>query len=253
MSNTQYSVMVVEDEKMLAKSICRNIERANSHFKVTATATNGEDALNIIDEALPNVVFTDIQMPAMNGLELARKIHSNYNFIPCVIISGHSDFSYAQEAIEADVVDYLLKPINFSQLQKVLLKIEQNLIASHEELRIAEANSFQKPEEIIELIVKYIHKHYSDILDLTAISNEFGFSVSYLTKIFKKHTGQTPSKYIRDYRIGIARQLLRQPDFAINKIAESVGYPDQFHFSKTFKLVTGMSPTDYRAAQIEEE
>ena len=227
MSKAKFSVVVVEDEKLIARNISRSIQRVNSSFEVVAIASNGEEALAITDELLPNVVFTDICMPIMDGLELAKRIREKYDFIVCVILSGHNDFAYAKEAIQHQVMEYLLKPVNDDELSEVLRKIEKNLLTFQEEFEMANNTSFQKPENIAELV-------------------EFGFSVSYLTKIFTKFTGKTPSKYIRDYRISLAKQLLRNPNLSISVVGKKVGYPDQFHFSKIFRQATGMSPSEFR-------
>ena len=124
----------------------------------------------------------------------------------CVILSGHNDFAYAKEAIQHQVMEYLLKPVNDDELSEVLRKIEKNLLTFQEEFEMANNTSFQKPENIAELVEEYIHKHYMELLELGEIAEKFGFSVSYLTKIFTKFTGKTPSKYIRDYRISLAVQ-----------------------------------------------
>ncbi|NLW11376.1 MAG: response regulator [Clostridiaceae bacterium] len=246
MSSAKFSVLVVEDEKLIARNISRSIMRVNNNFEVVAVASNGKDALEITEELLPNVVFTDIRMPEMDGLELANKICENFDFIICVVLSGYNDFAYAKEAIRYNVMDYLLKPINDNELSAVLSKIEKTLLAFQKDLDIENSLSPHKPEEIVELVQEYIHNHYMDVLDLGEIADRFGFSTSYLSKIFAKSSGKSPSKYIRDHRICIAKQLLRNPALSIAVIGRKVGYPDQFHFSKVFKQTTGLSPTDYR-------
>lgn len=251
MSKAKFSVLVVEDEKLIARNISRSIERVNGNFEVVAMVSNGKEALEIIDELLPNVVFTDICMPVMDGMELAKLIHKKYDFIRCVILSGHNDFVYAKEAIQHRVTDYLLKPINDEELGQVLEHLEKHLLAIQEGLEQQEGNSFQTPEKIVELVVEYIHNHYMDVLELGEIAAQFSFSVSYLTKIFTRLVGKTPSKYIRDYRINIAKQLLRNPNLSINTVGKKVGYPDQFYFSKIFKQATGLSPSEYRAQRTQ--
>ena len=181
MSKAKFSVLVVEDEKLIARNISRSIQRVNSSFEVVAIASNGEEALAITDELLPNVVFTDICMPIMDGLELAKRIREKYDFIVCVILSGHNDFAYAKEAIQHQVMEYLLKPVNDDELSEVLRKIEKNLLTFQEEFEMANNTSFQKPENIAELVEEYIHKHYMELLELGEIAEKFGFSVSYLT------------------------------------------------------------------------
>ncbi len=78
------------------------------------------------------------------------------------------------------------------------------------------------------------------------MADTLGFSSAYLTKIFTKHEGLPPSKYIKKYRLTIAKQLLLTTDIPISAIAEQTGFSDQFHFSKTFKSALGLSPSDYR-------
>ena len=101
-------------------------------------------------------------------------------------------------------------------------------------------------DDIASLVKKYIESNYQKPIDLNIIADHFSFSPSYLTKIFLKHNYITPSKYILNYRINIAKQLLRDFILPVKIIAGRVGYTDPFHFSKSFKKVTGISPTSYR-------
>ncbi|ALB45148.1 response regulator transcription factor [Clostridium beijerinckii] len=244
-NNITFSVIVVEDEKLIAKNIIKNIYRANENFEVIGTANNGREALELIETLLPNIVFTDIRMPIMDGLELTKLIFEKYPFIHCVIISGHSDFSYARTAIRYGVSDYLLKPINLGELTTTLSNIEKILLASQNDFNISEF-TYKKPNEIVDLVTEYIKSNYHETIDLAALASHFGFSISYLTKIFTKYMNMSPSKFIKEYRINISKQLLRNVSLPVSTVSEKVGYPDQFHFSKTFKQITGMSPSDYR-------
>ncbi len=88
-------------------------------------------------------------------------------------------------------------------------------------------------------------------MNLTEPADKFGFSSAYLSKIFLKYVDITPSKYIKDYRIKMAKQLLLNPDVTIAAVSQETGFTDPFHFSKTFKTVTGFTPTEYRGIHIE--
>ena len=79
MEERKYRVIIAEDEKLIAKNIAKHIETENPCFKVCGIYSNGEDALNAIKQQPPDVVFTDISMPVMSGLELASKIHHTMN------------------------------------------------------------------------------------------------------------------------------------------------------------------------------
>ncbi len=242
-----YPVIVVEDEKLIAKNIAKHIEAENKSFKVVGIYTNGEDALDAIRKQPPAVVFTDISMPVMTGLELAEEIHRTMNHVKCVIITGYADFEYAKQAMRYDVKDYLLKPLDTTELHTVLKALEISLTDQSIQMRSENSNeSSLSPEEIVSLVTDHVKKHYTEELDLNSIARELGFSSSYLTKVFNKVENCTPSKFIRSYRMGIAKQLLSDNKLTIQQIASHVGYNDQFHFSRSFKQIFGISPTEYK-------
>lgn len=250
MSDGKYRVIVAEDENLIAKNIARHIEAENQNFKVIGMYSNGEDAFNAVKEQLPDVVFTDISMPVMTGLELAARIHESFSHIKCVILTGYADFEYAKEALHYDVEDYLLKPLNMDELRKVLKNLELSLpaikgvLSSDTKGDLSDSN--YSAEEIVILVKEYVQKNYAKELDLNSIADALGFSSSYLTKVFNKVEQTTPSKYIRNYRMGIAKQLLLDKNMTIAQVAECVGYNDPFHFSKSFKQTYGVSPTEVR-------
>lgn len=241
-----FSVVVVEDEKIIAKSIAKNIEVLNKNFKVIRIERNGVDALSFIKQHTPNVIFTDIQMPVMDGIELIKQISEYNNYIKCVVLSGHDDFAYAKSAIEYGVFAYLLKPVDLDELSNILKKLELTFLSTYEMFTSGQKFPSYNSEEVATLVKKYIEQNYQKQIDLNIIADHFSFSQSYLTKIFVKYTNITPSKYILNYRINIAKQLLGDLSLTINMVANMVGYTDPFHFSKSFKQVVGTSPASYR-------
>lgn len=238
------TVVVVEDEKLIAKSIVNNIEKVNDDFKVTGVAYNGEDGFALVRSLLPNILFTDIKMPIVDGLKLISMVKENFPFIKIVVVSGYDDFVYARAALHNNVSDYLLKPINLFELQKTLRSIKNELIAGIDSLQAA--GEVKKPGEIVTMVKEYMHVNYSKQIDLAQIADAFGFSSAYLTKIFREQLQTTPSKYLNEYRMMIAMQLLRDTALPVKNITEQVGFVDQFHFSKRFKLYSGYSPAQYR-------
>jgi two-component system response regulator YesN len=129
--------LVIEDEPIICKNIVKKINQAQRGFKVIGSQSNGYNALQVLDDLNPDVIFTDIRMPVMDGLEFIRKVREINAKIPVVIITGHTDFEYAQKAIGMDVTEYLLKPLKMESLQVTLEKIKKKLIenqTSQEEL-----------------------------------------------------------------------------------------------------------------------
>jgi two-component system response regulator YesN len=247
-----FSVVVVEDEKLIAKNIAKNIEALNSKFKVISIESNGEDALTFIKEHTPNVIFTDIQMPVMDGIELMKQISEYNNYIKCVILSGHDDFIYAKSAIEYGAFAYLLKPVNLEELSNILRRLELTFLSAYDKLSTVQTLPSYSAEEIAGLVKKYIEQNYNKTIDLNTIADYFSFSPSYLTKVFVKYTHITPSKYLQNYRINKSKQLLQDPSLTINMVSNMVGYTDPFHFSKVFKQVVGVSPAGFREGQNKE-
>lgn len=119
--------MVVEDEPPIMRQIVKLINEYGDDIKVTATAGNGRKALEILEEEKIDVVFTDIKMPVVDGLELAEQIKTKFPDLMVVIVSGYQDFQYARKAIQFHVYDYLLKPVSKDAIRDLLTKIENEI------------------------------------------------------------------------------------------------------------------------------
>lgn len=120
-----YSILVVDDEPLVTKGIRIILERSNLPLDSIREAENGEEALSMMKEKIPDIIITDIRMPKMDGLELCRKIYRKCPNTSILIISGYDDFKYAQEAMQYGVRQYLLKPVQKSELVKVISAILQ--------------------------------------------------------------------------------------------------------------------------------
>lgn len=106
-----YQVLIVDDEEIVCRGLARFVKWDNYGFEVAGTASGGEEALSLLKKKHIDVVFMDIRMPGMTGLELLKILRKEYPDIRSVILSGYSDFSYAQEAIRSGAIDYLTKPV----------------------------------------------------------------------------------------------------------------------------------------------
>lgn len=131
------SVLVVEDEKMIRQGLCAMIRRCQVPVEMILDCRNGEMALEILQNEAIDVVFTDIRMPKMDGIELVREIQKLKHKPMVVAVSGYNDFTYAVEMMRNGVKEYLLKPVERDKLEEVLFKLEQEL---------KEAESVQKEQ-----------------------------------------------------------------------------------------------------------
>lgn len=122
-----YRILVVDDEPIIRKGLIKLIEQSNYSFTSIRSAENGERAMEMIKEEQPDFLFSDIQMPKCNGLTLCEQVSNRYPNIQMVVISGYSDFLYAQKSLSYGVKDYMLKPVNKKKVQDVLDKLTANL------------------------------------------------------------------------------------------------------------------------------
>src|SRR5690242_2899850 len=105
-----YKVMLVDDEKWIIKSLKTSIDWHAHGFEIIAEASNGFEGLEKIKQLSPDLVFTDIRMPGMDGLELIRQTNELNKGISFIITSGYKEFEYAKKAIQYGALDYCLKP-----------------------------------------------------------------------------------------------------------------------------------------------
>lgn len=162
MANQPFKTVVVEDEPLIRRNLVKKVEASHPHFHVVHEAMNGQEALDFIDSEITDLVITDIKMPEMNGLELAQNLYFAYPHIKMVIVSGHDEFEYAQQAIKYEVEDYLLKPVTKENLTSVLNRIELKLNADMDSLAQM-ATSLSEgipPQEIVDTIKSFIKKNY---------------------------------------------------------------------------------------------
>lgn len=132
-----YTVILVDDEDEVRGRIASKIE-GDSDFKVVGSASNGYDALDLLEEITPDVVITDIKMPFVDGIELTRTIKERYPTVQIAIISGYDDYSYLKEAINLDVVAFLSKPISIQNVKGFLGKIKARLEEVNEHIRMTD-------------------------------------------------------------------------------------------------------------------
>lgn len=122
-----YKVFFVEDEVITREGIRDNVDWQANGFEFCGEATDGEMALPLLRITQPDVLITDIKMPFMDGLQLSKIVRERMPWVKIVILSGHDEFEYAQEAINLGVTDYLLKPVTVRKLQSVLQKLTLQL------------------------------------------------------------------------------------------------------------------------------
>lgn len=122
-----YTVIVADDEEEIRRSLIRRVNWSAAGFRVIGEAENGAEALELVEKMEPDLLLTDIRMPFINGIELARQVREIRPATQIAFLSGFDDFSYAQQAIQYNIISYLLKPISAQELEKELCSIKEKI------------------------------------------------------------------------------------------------------------------------------
>lgn len=129
------TVLIVEDEKMIRQGIRTMVQRSGVPVEVIMECSNGEAALEIVREQKIDVMFTDIRMPKMDGIQLVKEIQKLDERPQIVAISGYDDFSYAVEMLRNGVREYILKPVERQKITEILEKLEEELLQKQKQKR----------------------------------------------------------------------------------------------------------------------
>ncbi|PHV70308.1 hypothetical protein CS063_11610 [Sporanaerobium hydrogeniformans] len=248
-----YQVLLVDDEPAALSMVKRAISKSTQNYEVVGEAYDVEQGIRLFKELKPDVIITDMKMPKKSGIELIRYItEQEEKSTICIALSGYSDFDYVHGAFTYGAFDYLLKPIDSQKLKDLFIRMDKTL-DKNKKTRVKLAPTKLSSEKLVEKITDYIEQNLREDNSILTICNKFYISQPYLSKIFKQHKNCTYNDYLTSIRVQEAKKLLkRKEEFRIGEIAESLGFSDQFYFSKVFKVATGYTPREYRNQNLEE-
>lgn len=229
-------VLVADDEQIMRIFFESLIQKENLPVSELLVAESGRKAVSLALEKKPDIIFMDIRMPSMNGLQACAKIKADWPEAEIYIISAYNEFDYAKEAFKAGVRDYLLKPFRPAQIMEIIKK--------------KAAEKAVKAEDPVPLLVRSVAEYVKNNLDqplaLDEIARAVFISPSYLSRRFKQLTGQPLTAFIRDIRLQTAAELLKTPDISVTEVAQISGFNSSAYFSNCFRAWSGVSPQQYR-------
>ena len=247
-----YSVVFVEDEQIVREEIVSSIRWDLLGLELVGTASDGLSGENLIKEKEPDIVITDIRLPAQDGLTMLSNCPVNH----AIILTGHADFSYMKSAIRLGVFDYLLKPIDDEELEETLASLVRKLQEEDREYEDLKKKEHSKSEliplpkqagnHVINATIAYIAETYSEPVGLQEAAAYLDLSESHLSRLFKEVTGLNFLQYLNAYRINQAAIMMRDPKLNISEIATNCGFPTPGYFAKIFKRFIGKTPTQFR-------
>ncbi|GAB2559998.1 response regulator transcription factor [Gracilibacillus alcaliphilus] len=240
-----YKILLVDDEKEIRYGLKNYFPWGQLGFEVVHHCENGELALDYLKKHDVNVVLTDIRMPVVDGLQLAKQLDTKYAHIHTIILSGYKDFQYAKEAIKYGVKDYIIKPGKYEEMHEVFSQLKKELDTSS----FSNKGDNSYTDNIIQTIKNYAEENYADI-SLDDLAELCKMSPNYISTFFKEKTGTNFSTYITDLRMRKAMEMLDDFHYKTYEISSLVGYNNPKNFTRMFKKYYGMTPRDYRKQEI---
>ena len=250
-----YTILITEDDDEVRGFLEREL---SLHFKIR-TAANGKDALRVLEEEEISLVVSDVMMPEMNGFELCRTIKSQllFSHIPVILLTALTDERQRIFGITGGADDYIQKPFHTDYVkikiihllqerqklrERLLEKLRDNklLLSEPEKVESIDDTFLREFAEQIEAV--YADPEYN----VEKLSETLGLSRGHLHRKIKELTGTAPVEFLRTYRLNKATQLLRQNAYTVSEVAYRTGFSSPAYFSKCFKAVYGVTPTEYQ-------
>lgn len=254
-----YKVVIIDDEPIIVEGLSRMIDWKKYGCVIVGTANDGLEGTELIREKKPDILFSDIAMPGMDGLKMIAGLKSEFPNMLITILTGYRDFEYAQEAIRLGVTRFLLKPSKLEEIEEAmnfmtekLSKLKRIKPSKEGEASGSEVELEEKEKElnagsfIVKNALKYMEANYKEKLTLSEVAEKTYVSQWHLSKLLNKHTEKSFSELLNSIRIDAAKELLKDPSLRIGDISEEVGFVDIAHFSRVFKKMTGISANEYR-------
>lgn len=262
-------LLIADDELFIIKGLL-SLDWKSINVTVCGAAQDGNETLDLARHTKPDIILSDISMPAIDGTSLVREILSENSDCRIIFLSGYSDFQYAKAALSIGVFDYILKLSSpdeiFNCVQRAtsrILKERNEKISLHvmqEELRAHQIvdklirnkdNDSSEPctqtsDNFVNRIIEYIESNYMYDISLMTLSQEMHLNSIYISRLLKKNIGYTFLEILTAARMIKAAKLLRNTDINISQVSEAVGINDQRYFSQVFKKIFNQTPRHFR-------
>lgn len=241
-----YKVLIVDDEPVIAEGLKKIVDWEKYNCVVAGTASSGKEGLVMVEKCNPDILFTDIRMPGMDGLTMLAALRSEHKNLQVIILTGYRDFDYAREALNLGVFRYLVKPSKMKELDEAMESLSERLAAMADtEQTVADDDNTSANNFIVKQAIAYMEQHYREKLQLTDVAEKVYVSHWHLSKLLNS-TGKSFSDVLNEIRIENAKELMEDSSLHIADISDRVGFADTAHFSRVFKKYTGMSANEYR-------
>ena len=247
------TILIVEDNEELLGTLAEIF----SPFYHVITASNGAEGLQLTESRQPDLVLSDVMMPVMDGVEMCKKIKSNFNtcHIPVVLLTARGAVEHIVFGLQHAADDYILKPFNITLLLARCNNIIKNRLALQAHYMHSPQSDIKQvatnlnDQELLGRAVKLIEENLDNAeFDIDTFAREMCLGRSNLFRKIKGVTGQTPNEFIVNIRLKKSLALLKKhPDMPVYQIAMMVGFNEDTYFMRCFKKAFGKTPSQYRA------
>lgn len=252
--NTENDVLLIVDDSVeLVEFI---YDALKGKFKSIYTASNGKDAIEIIHKVMPNVIVSDVMMPEMNGYELCEYIKGSEELcnIPVILLTARNEEQGKQYGYKLGADSFLSKPFEVDTLMEII----RNKLRSKEQAKqhymqlsfipdVDKMSLSNTDEAFLQKLNNVIKNNISNAdLDINMICKEIGMSRASFYNRLKSIMDVSPNEYINKIRLEHAIILIKNSDFSFTEISEKTGFTSSKYFSTSFKLYTGLTPTQYK-------
>lgn len=257
MKDRTYNVLVVDDEWLDREGLRDQIIAVSADDLAVSIAKNTSDALRAIEIMPCDILFTDICMPGLSGIELARKVRSASPDTVVIFVSGYDDFEYARQAITVEAVYYLLKPVADDELVKALeiaiARTDDRLAG--QTVTVPAAGPFPLTDagiarRIFEKVDEILRAKLAEDITLKSIADKLHYTPNHLGKLFNEGAGMRFVDFLTALRMNKAAFLIKsEPELRVAQVAEAVGYKNSDAFTHQFYLAFGVLPKSGKARE----
>lgn len=246
-----YRLLIVDDEEDIRRGLAGFFPWEEIGFEVAGTAENGRQAFDLVAAGGVDAVLSDIRMPVMSGIELAKALSESGVHVPIVFLSAYRDFSYARQAMQYGVRDYVLKPTDYAELRSVFTKLRREMDGGRPEAAGAQGAGREAAagaDPVVASIRRYVERDCARA-SLKGAARVVGMNPQYVSRLYHERTGEHFHAFLARTRMEKAARLLRNGGYRAYEVSEIVGYSNQKNFTRAFKAHFGATPLAFRKGE----
>ncbi len=276
MEDNRYRILVADDEPIERMVVDKTLRQHFGDSLQIWQAQNGREAVEVFLREKCQIAILDISMPGINGLEAAEAIRREDTVCSIIFLTAYDEFDFAKRALRVRALDYLLKPGSKEELIAVVeeaVHIAEVGSGGHADSETtpgvskkahgaagseakeapvipdgaAEGQENLKSQLLAQQVRDYVRLHYMEDICLQDVAGALNYSDAYFCRFFKQNFDKNFIMYLSEFRVEQAKVLLADITVNVKDVSVRVGYRDSNYFTKVFKRLTGLTPSEYRS------